>query len=186
MTIRHLAAGIALACAALAAPAAAQETRVLGEGEAPPAATLADVAWLQGQWQGEGIGGAPASESWLPATGPLMVGSFVQQDGEGGVMFTEHMYIAETDGSLVVKLKHFDDQLVGWEDKEGMVRFPLVAVEHCAAFFNGLTYRCLDADAGPESGLLVAVRMRQKDGSTSELVFRFYPLGGAASGVGAD
>ena len=162
-------------------PLAAQETRVIEEGAGSPPAKVEDMAWLAGPWQGEGIGGAQALESWLPPTGPLMVGTFVQEDGEGGVMFTEHMYIAEADGSLVVKLKHFDDQLVGWEDKDGMVRFPLVALEPCAAYFSGLTYRCLDAEAGPEAGLLVAVRMKDEDGEASELLFRFHPLEAAVT-----
>ncbi|MEQ8773172.1 MAG: hypothetical protein RIC51_10105, partial [Erythrobacter sp.] len=42
------------------------ETRLALEGEPPPAATLAQVDWLVGQWKGTGIGGAPAQENWLP------------------------------------------------------------------------------------------------------------------------
>lgn len=31
---------------------------------AAPPATLADVAWLEGSWEGEGIEGAPALEAY--------------------------------------------------------------------------------------------------------------------------
>jgi len=68
-------------CACLGASsfaASAQETRVGEAGFVSPPATLDQVVWLVGQWNGDGIGGAPAMESWLPPTGRTMVGTFVQ------------------------------------------------------------------------------------------------------------
>lgn len=151
-----------------AAPLAAQETRVGEEGFESPPASIYEMSWLEGQWQGEGIEGAPALESWLPPTGTTMVGSFVQQDHDGSILFTEHMYLMEQDGSLVVKLKHFGPDLVGWEEKAGMVTFRLLALEPCAAYFNALTYRC-----GDDGSLIVAVRMKSDKPEPQELTFRF-------------
>jgi uncharacterized protein YecT (DUF1311 family) len=152
----------------LAAPSGAQETRLGDEGFESPPASLADMDWLVGQWSGIGIGGAPAMESWLPPTGTTMVGTFVQETGEGAIMFTEHMYLMEEQGTLVLRLKHFNADLTGWEEKDDMLTFRLVAVEPCAAFFNALTLRCADKDK-PGEGLVAAVRMQ----SGGELVFRF-------------
>ncbi|QYU69663.1 hypothetical protein J4558_05875 [Leptolyngbya sp. 15MV] len=152
----------------LAGPLAAQETRVAPPGHVPPPATIAEAAWLVGDWVGSGIGGAGASEVWLPPTGPTMVGLFVQEQADGSIMFTEHMYLSEDAGSLVVKLKHFNPDLTGWEEKDGMVRFRLLSIEPCAAYFASLTYRC-DGD----DGLLVAVRMKSEGDTVNELVFRF-------------
>lgn len=157
----------------VAAPLSAQETRVGEEGFASPPATIADAAWLIGRWSGEGIDGAEAHESWLVPSDTTMVGTFVQETGDGRIMFTEHMYLMEQDGSLVVKLKHFNADLTGWEDKEGMVTFRLLAVEPCALYFNALTYRCADKDEGGESGMVVAVRMKNEGRMPTELVFRF-------------
>lgn len=156
----------------MAEPLSAQETRVGEPGFESPPATVADVDWLVGQWSGEGIGGSQAHESWLSPSGGTMVGTFVQETGEGGIMFTEHMYLMEENGSLVVRLKHFNADLTGWEDKEGMVTFRLLAVEPCAAYFNALTYRCTTADEG-EGGLVVAVRMKSDKPEIQELGFRF-------------
>jgi uncharacterized protein YecT (DUF1311 family) len=139
----------------------AQETRVAADSQESPPATLDDMRWLVGHWQGEGIGGAPAVENWLPATGPTMVGTFIQQTSEGAIQFTEHMYLMEEEGSLVLRLKHFNADLTGWEDKEGMVSFRLLAIEDCAAYFHALTLRC-DGD----NGLAVAVTM-QRDAATT-------------------
>ena len=147
---------------------AAQETRTAPADHVPPPATIAEAAWLVGDWVGEGIEGAEAAEFWLPASGGTMVGVFVQEKADGSIMFTEHMYLSEEAGSLVVKLKHFNPDLTGWEEKDGMVRFPLIAIEPCQAYFRSLTYRCDGPDA-----LLVAVRMKSEGDKVSELVFRF-------------
>ena len=139
------------------------ETRIGEEGFVSPPATLDQMDWLIGQWAGEGIGGAPAMESWLPPTGGTMVGTFVQEredeDGPTKIMFTEHMYLSEADGTLVLKLKHFNADLTGWEEKDDMLTFRLVAIEECAAYFNALTLRCADKDR-PGEGLVAAVRMK--------------------------
>ena len=145
-----------------------RETRLGEEGYESPPATLEQMDWLVGQWTGEGIGGAPAMESWLPPTGPTMVGTFVQETAEGEIMFTEHMYLMEEEGTLVLRLKHFNADLTGWEEKDDMLTFRLVAFEPCAAYFHALTLRCADADK-PGEGLVAAVRMR----SGGELLFDF-------------
>lgn len=161
----------ALALLAAAAPLAAQETRV-GEADfVSPPATIGEAAFLIGQWSGSGIGGAEAHESWLAPSGSTMVGSFVQETAEGGIMFTEHMYLMEQGGSLVVKLKHFNADLTGWEDKDGMVTFRLLAAEPCALYFSALTYRCDD-----DGGLVIAVRMKSEKPEPQELLFRFKRL----------
>lgn len=159
----------AAALLALAATgAAAQETRTAAADHAPPPATIAEAAWLVGDWIGTGIAGAEAAESWLPASGGTMVGVFVQEKPDGSIMFTEHMYLSEEAGSLVVKLKHFNPDLTGWEEKDKMVSFPLIGIEPCKAYFRSLTYRC-----DGEDGLLVAVRMKSEGEAVNELVFRF-------------
>ncbi|MEL7190452.1 MAG: DUF6265 family protein [Pseudomonadota bacterium] len=154
--------------------ASSQETRIGEEGFTSPPASLAQLDWLVGQWQGEGIGGAPAMESWLAPMGGTMVGTFVQETDAGAIMFTEHMYIVADDGSLTLKLKHFNAELTSWEEKDDMVTFRLVAIEDCAAYFNALTLRCADP-ARPGEGLVAAVRMQEG----GELIFRFHPAAGS-------
>jgi hypothetical protein len=155
----------------LGTPVAAQETRVGAPGFTSPPATVADASWLIGQWSGVGIAGAEAHEDWLPPSGDTMVGTFVQETPEGGIMFTEHMYLMEHEGSLVVRLKHFNPDLTGWEEKDGMVTFRLLAAEPCALYFSALTYRC-DGDRG----LVVAVRMKSDKPEPQELLFWFQRL----------
>ncbi len=145
-----------LIAAALILPAAAsaQEVRSLGEGSSPPA-TLDQIAWLVGSWSGTGLGGE-SHEAWLPPTGGQMAGVFHQsQDGE--LQFYELLQFVERDGSLVLRLKHFNRDLSGWEDRtaETAVEFPLVAIEGDTAYFSGLTY-----ERDGENGLRIALRIR--------------------------
>lgn len=158
-----------LACTpAGAAESAMEHTRTVRPGEARPAASLDELGWLAGTWEGPGIDGAPAREHWGPAIGGAMPGYFVQTDGKGAMLFSEWMQIARDGESLAVRLKHFNADLTGWEEKDRVVSFPLVARARDAWFFDGLTYRRVGRDR-----MLVAVRMKHGDGSGSELVFRF-------------
>lgn len=151
-----------------AAPVAAQETRTAEAGARAPAATLADLAWLEGTWRGDGLG-APAIEVYsAPAAGQI-AGHFVQTTAKGGVEFYELMQIVPRDGSLVYRLRHFNPDLTGWEDAKAgrAVEFPLVAIAPDRIDWNGMSMRREGADA-----MTVWVRIGGKDGAR-EVPFRY-------------
>ena len=149
-----------------ASPVGAQETRSAAPGAKPPAAKVADLAWLAGTWEGEGISG-PAREVYFPPAGGQLAGHFTQMRSDG-VWFYEILSIAEVAGSLEYRLKHFNADLTGWEEKAEVQRFPLVAVERDAWHFNGLTLR----REGP-NGMVAAVKVGSAGGSAKEYVFRY-------------
>lgn len=115
------------------------EVRTLAGGAAPPPAAIEQVAWLQGEWRGEGLGGK-AEEFMAPPQGGQMMGMFRLTKGDGSLSFYEFYHIAEHQGSLMLRIKHFNPDLTGWEEKDVSVEFPLVAVEDSAVYFNGLTF----------------------------------------------
>lgn len=150
----------------LAAPAAAQNLRAAAPGAAPPAATIEDVAWLAGHWVGEGLGGV-SIETISPPVARQMAGHF-QQIKDGKVQFYEIYQIVEHEGSLLLRLKHFNADLTGWEEKDATVDFPLVALEKDAAYFDGLTFR-----RRGEDGLDSFVLIGSGAGAPREAAFRF-------------
>lgn len=170
--MRHIALALAALAGFVAIPGSAcaepLHTRLGDPGFVSPNASIAQMHWLIGQWSGEGIGGAAAHESWLPPSGTTMVGTFVQETADGAIRFTEHLYLMEQDGSLTLKLKHFNADLTGWEERNDTTDFRLLAIEDCAAFFHSLTLRC-----DGTNGLLAAVRMK----GGGELVFRLRRIG---------
>jgi hypothetical protein len=150
----------------LAGPAFGAATKQAVPGAAPPAARIADLAWLAGIWEGEGLTG-PAREVYLEPMGGQMAGHFTQTRG-GGIGFYEIVTIVEKAGSLEYRLRHFNADLTGWEEKDKVHAFPLVAVEKDAWYFDGLTVRRDGKD-----GMIGAVLIQNRDGSRGEKLFRY-------------
>ena len=114
-------------------------TMQLEEGASSPPASIELMAWVQGAWLGEGLGGL-CEEVWSSAKGRSMLGTF-RMIKNNKLMFSEFMEIAEIDGSLLLRLKHFGNDFVGWEEKDKYVEFKLVKVTDDTIYFDGLTYK---------------------------------------------
>lgn len=121
-----------------------ENTLGLDEGQASPAAKISDVGWLAGYWRGPGLGG-DCEEIWSLPAGDRMQGIFTLSR-EGKLAFSEAMTLVEEAGSLVLKVKHFTPEFIGWEEKDGYVSFPLVKLGENEAYFRGLTFRRAGAD----------------------------------------
>lgn len=162
-TLRTLAA-ITLALAAI--PAAAQQTRVLGEETSPPA-SIEQLAWLAGSWVGTGMG-APVTETYSAPLGGRITGHFVMADEKGGVSFTEIVDYVPLGDSIAYRVRHFGPDMKGWEDATGIpIVFPLVAVEGDRWYFDGMTLE----RTGPDQ-LTMWVRISD-EGKVEDVPFRF-------------
>ncbi|MEL6533817.1 MAG: DUF6265 family protein [Bacteroidota bacterium] len=117
----------------------AQNTLSLDPDVGSPEASIDDVAWIAGHWMGEKWGGQ-VEEIWAPPIGDAMMGSF-RFVSENKAVFYELLTITETEGTLLLQLKHFHGDLKGWEEKEETVDFKLVKLTEDAAYFDGLTFR---------------------------------------------
>ena len=134
----------------------------------PPRAGIRDVAWIAGAWYGEALGGQ-AEETWSAPSAGTMMGMY-RLVKEERVIFYELLTIVEEAGSLILRLKHFDPELGGWEEKDQALQFPLVKIGSDEVYFDGLTFR----RAGET--LHVFVAQHAKDGTTGELAFRYTRL----------
>ena len=124
-------------------------------------ADLDELAWLAGFWRGEGFGGV-VEEAWTPPSAGTMVGTFKligEEEGRPQPSFYEFMAILESDAGLVLRLKHFNPDVTGWEEKDDYVSFPLVKIEGSRVYFRGLTY-----ERTAEGDLKIYLAMRTKDG----------------------
>ena len=141
----------------------------------PAAAELAEFSWLQGQWSGEGLG-AKCDETWSSPAGGCMVGTFrMVQDEE--LVFSEFFMLIREEGKVLLRLKHFGKDFVGWEEKDKSVDFPLIKVDGKTAWFGGLTYQLQE-----DGSLKAFVAMKKKDGSMSEGAFHFQKVNAANTG----
>jgi hypothetical protein len=108
--------------------------------------TLADVAYIAGHWKGD-LGGALSEEIWVPPAGDSMMGMW-RMVGGGQVKILEFLSIVqETDGPTF-RLRHFDRQGVGREERDKPIVLKLVSSKPREAAFEG-----------PESGGAGTVRL---------------------------
>jgi len=161
---------LALCCTFLVSPAEAQEklterTFKLGPGAKSPPATLADMNWLAGHWVGQALGGV-SEEIWSPPKAGSMMGMYrLMRDGKP--VFYELLTIVEENGSLVLRLKHFNADLTGWEEKNKTFDFPLVALRNGAVHFEGMSFHPQGA------ALTVYLAIGQKGGGVREEAFSY-------------
>jgi len=146
---------------ASAAEPRTENTFSLSDGEERPAATLADARFLVGSWTGTAFG-EKMEESWSAPTGGSMVGTFKLFDGDEPAMY-ELMLLTVEDGTLSLKVKHFNADFTAWEDKPDYVNFKLVKLSANELHFGGISFYKRDDDH--LDGYIV---MRNKDGVTEQ------------------
>lgn len=166
MRVRYFAFVILLmtSAAAQAQERQTEHTLKLAEGSKPDAATIAQMEWLAGHWKGEGLGGE-CEEMWTPPVNGTMLGSF-RFMRDGNPVFYEILTLSERDGSLVFRLKHFNPDLVGWEEKDGFVEFRFVGERDGVIHFEGMSFH----RDGENLTVYLAI---ENDGQIQEEVFRY-------------
>jgi len=83
------------------------------------------------------------------------MGMFRFTDENGDVQFLE-FWVLDASG---MKLKHFDPEFVGWEEKDDFVNFEMIKSEPNKVTMKGLIY-----ERTPENTLKIALDMQQDDG----------------------
>lgn len=145
----------------------AQNTLSFEEGMTSPQSNLKNIEWLTGHWRGEAFGGI-AEEIWSPKLGGVMMFSF-RLVADGAISFYEFGHILETDGTLILQLKHFNADLSGWEEKEETIDFKLVKVEEDRFYFDDLTIERIS-----DKEINMYVEVGEEDGTSNEVKFNYH------------
>jgi hypothetical protein len=91
--------------------------KILAQSVSP---ALQPLAFLSGRWMSESEGHFE-EEYWSKAIGNSMVGTFrVIKSGDS--IFYEFWAIEVEDGKVIFKMKHFNHGLLGWEEKNDVIR----------------------------------------------------------------
>ena len=138
-----------------------EHTLRLDDPDNRPAASIEDVGWLVGNWEGEAFGQS-FEEVWNPPSGGSMAGFFKLMDGDDVGMY-EMLVLLEDEGSLSLRVKHFTKDFIAWEDKEDYVEFKLVRIDPDAIHFSGLSFYRID-----ENRTDGYIAMRTDDGVREE------------------
>ena len=86
----------------------------------------------------------------------------------GRIQFYEMMTITEEKGTLILRLKHFESDMKGWEEKNETIDFPLVKIYDDLVFFDQYTF-----EKTGEDELTVYLVIEDKDGKKEEVTFSF-------------
>lgn len=142
-----------------------ENTLKLAEGETGGKATLADMAWLAGSWTGKGLGGI-SEEMWSKPAGGSMMGTY-RLIKDGKPVFYEMCWIVEQGDTILFRLKHFNADLTGWEEKDKTVDFRFIKKDGNRIYFTWLTFERLS-----DTNLNIYLAIKYKDGSVKESVFK--------------
>lgn len=115
-----------------------------------------ELKWLAGAWRGKGLGGE-CEEIWSEPAAGEMLGMFrlIRDDK---VAFYELMTIEPQGESWIMRIKHFDPELVGWEEKDESVVRAFVTADRYRLDFEGISYGLND-----RGELLVEMLVREHE-----------------------
>ncbi|RIA10151.1 hypothetical protein OE09_2004 [Flavobacteriaceae bacterium MAR_2010_72] len=127
---------------------------------------LENISWIAGYWKGEAFGGQ-VEENWSEASGGSMMATF-KLINNGKVSFYEIEIIREVENTLILQLKHFDNDLKGWEEKDQTIDFPLKEITPNKVVFEGMTFEKISTNE-----MNVYVDLHQKDGTSKTLKINY-------------
>ncbi|MGV8814331.1 MAG: DUF6265 family protein [Gelidibacter sp.] len=127
---------------------------------------LENIQWIAGNWKGEAFGGQ-TEENWSEPSGGSMMATF-KLIADGKVVFYEIEIIREVENTLVLQLKHFGNDLKGWEEKDQTIDFPLKEITENKVVFEGMTF-----EKTTTNEMNIYVDIRQENGSVETVKFNY-------------
>lgn len=128
------------------------------------------LSWWNGHWVGTGLGG-DCEMTWDPPAGGTITGLFKFMK-EGKPVFYEFILLSNDENGTSLKLKHFNPDLSGWEEKEDFIAFEFVSADETSISFEGLSYHKI-SDCEMEARL----KIKSKEGSIREETFSYRKAG---------
>lgn len=142
-------------------------------------ATLADFAWLEGTWRGEGPGGATA-EAHYRAPEAHVLPSFFWLRTEDAVVVLETVTLVEGDEGIALYVRHFTPELEPLEAERALT-LRLVAREGERFVFANLfdeNPRCSVIERTAPDRMLSWSLLLGDDGATDEIRVEYDRVGG--------
>ena len=87
---------------------------------------------------------------------------------DGKVVFYEIEIIREVENTLILQLKHFSNDLKGWEEKDQTIDFPLKEITENKVVFEGMTFEKISANK-----ITICVDIKQENGSIETVKFNY-------------
>jgi hypothetical protein len=108
-----------------------------------------DYTWLVGSWEGDGFGGV-SHETWEKPINGTMMGMYRHINAKGELVFYEFLLLDKTG----LRLKHFNPDLTGWEEKDDIITFEMISFSEDKIELKGLTF-----ERTSETEMVISLRM---------------------------
>ena len=128
----------------LCIPSFTQDIKYLDSTKTSPKAKIEDIKWIEGNWIQKNTPFL-IEETWVKNNSSSMMG-IAKVSENGKVLFFEICTITEENGSLVLRIRHYDEHLNAAEEKDKPLECKLVEITSDKAYFNGFTFEKLDND----------------------------------------
>lgn len=139
---------------------------VFSQEEQPIEPKLENISWISGNWKGEAFGGI-TEENWSKPSGDSMMATF-KLIIDNKVSFYEIEIIREVENTLILQLKHFNNDLKGWETKDETVDFPLKRITKNNVVFEGMVFEKVN-----NNEMNIYVDIHQEDGTIETVKFNY-------------
>jgi hypothetical protein len=121
---------------ALAALLWLSSTGSMSPAYAADACSIQSLRFMEGVWQSE-EGDTRGEERWSLTSANTLAGSAWEAKG-GAMAFAEALSIVPQDGTIQMRLRHFDGGLQhAWEEKDSPMIFQLARCDTSSAVFDG-------------------------------------------------
>lgn len=137
-----------------------------GQSEKLLAPKLENIKWISGNWKGEAFGGQ-TEENWSAPSAGSMMATFKLIDNDT-VVFYEIEIIREIENTLILQLKHFGNDLKGWETKDKTIDFPLIEITENKVIFEGMVFEKINSNE-----MNIYVDIKQDNGSIEAVKFNY-------------
>jgi len=134
--------------------------------EGPLSPQLKNISWISGNWKGEAFGGQ-TEENWSEPSGGSMMATF-KLINDNKVVFYEIEVIREVGNTLILQLKHFHNDLKGWETKDETVDFHLKEITKNKVVFEGMTFEKIG-----DKEMNIYVDIKQDNGAIETVKFNY-------------
>ncbi|MDO7170681.1 DUF6265 family protein [Mariniflexile sp. AS56] len=128
--------------------------------------TVKNIAWISGNWKGEAFGGL-TEENWSAPSGDSMMATFKLIVNDK-VAFYEIEIIREVNKTLILQLKHFNNDLKGWETKDETIDFPLKEITANKVVFEGMIFEKINTNE-----MNIYVDIQNETGTTETIKFNY-------------
>lgn len=120
---------------------------------------IEDFSWLVGSWTGDGFGGT-SHETWAEPVNGVMMGMYRHINADGELNFYEFLLLDENG----LRLKHFNPDLTGWEEKDDMLTFEMISYSKDKIELKGLTF-----EKKSDTEMTISLKMRRSNGIHTEV-----------------